>query len=65
METELEMVLRHVRQGEAHIVGQIKIVDRLLLAGCPTVDAYDLLDHFENTLRLHNDHLGRLLRKTN
>lgn len=64
METELEMVRRHIRQEEAHIENQHKIVARLHLSGRPTDTAYDLLAQFENTLRLHQDHLNRLLRKS-
>jgi ATP-dependent protease HslVU (ClpYQ) peptidase subunit len=58
------MVLRHIRQGEAHVAGQHKIVARLHLAGCSTDAAYDLLAQFENTLRLHKGHLDRLLHKS-
>ena len=58
------MVRRHIRQGEAHIVGQHKIIARLHLAGFPMDAAFDFLAQLESTLGLHNDHLNRLLRNS-
>ena len=59
-ETELQMVQRHVRQGEAHVARQHEIVAELRERGHPTDMAVVLLGEFEDLLRLHEAHLARL-----
>jgi len=59
-ETELEMVARHVRVGERHVVRQREIIAELAARGVSTEQASDLLMQFEDTLRQHRRHLARL-----
>ena len=59
-ETELQMVQRHVRQGEAHVQRQREIVTNLWERGAPTDIAVTLLEAFQDTLRQHKAHLARL-----
>jgi hypothetical protein len=61
METELEMVKRHVRQGERHVKRQREIVQELFDHKHPTVLAEQLLLAFEETLFDHRAHLARLM----
>ena len=67
IETELEMVERHVRQGERHVLRQHQIIAELGRDGRPTQVARDLLVLFEWTLLQHREHLDKLcfgIRKT-
>ncbi|TNC69471.1 hypothetical protein [Rubellimicrobium roseum] len=59
-ETELEMVQRHVREGEAHVKRQREIVAELRERGHPTDVAIALLAEFEDLLRQHKAHLVRI-----
>jgi hypothetical protein len=59
-ETELEMVRRHVREGEAHITRQREIVAVLLDGSDLHQLAEDLLLVLEESLWLHRAHLARL-----
>lgn len=59
-ETELEMVERHVRQGERHVTRQLDIIEEMMLRNQPTAVAESLLFNFEITLLAHHDHLYRL-----
>jgi hypothetical protein len=59
-ETELEMVTRHVREGERHVLRQREIVRDLLDRHHPTALAEQLLVEFEQTLVDHRAHLTRL-----
>ncbi len=59
-ETDLEMVRRHVRQGEGHLASQRAIIARLKASHLPTDEAEALLDTFEDVQRLHKAHLTRL-----
>ena len=59
-ETELEMVARHVRDGERHVTRQREIIAEFAARGASTVQASDLLMQFEATLRQHRKHLARL-----
>ena len=59
-ETELQMVRRHVREGEAHVQRQREIVTEMWERGAPTEIAVTLLEAFQDTLRQHKAHLVRL-----
>lgn len=59
-ETELQMVRRHVREGEALVQRQREIVTETLERGKQTYTAVTLLEQFEDTLRLHKTHLVRI-----
>jgi hypothetical protein len=60
-ETELQMVQRHVREGEAHVQRQREIVTEMWeRRGAPTDIAVTLLEAFQDTLRQHKAHLVRL-----
>jgi hypothetical protein len=59
-ETELEMVARHVRDGERHVARQREIIAELTSRGASTEQATDLLMQFEDTLLQHRRHLARL-----
>lgn len=59
-ETELEMVERHVRQGERHVARQREILAELGRDGHPTAFARDLLALYEWTLAQHRAHLNEL-----
>ena len=62
-ETELEMVRRHVREGEGQVQRQSELLARLQERGAWTdmIDmAVILLEQFEDIQRLHKAHLTRL-----
>jgi len=59
-ETELEMVRRHVREGEGHVKRQKKVVTELQERGAPTDIAISLLGAFRDVQRQHIAHLARL-----
>lgn len=61
METELEMVLRHVAQGERHVALQRRIVAHLREIGGDLRLAEQLLAEFEAALGEHRAHRDRLL----
>jgi hypothetical protein len=63
-ETELEMVERHVRQAERHVLRQRQIIEDLFERHHPTALAEQLLTEFEHNLRDHLEHLERLTGKT-
>jgi hypothetical protein len=60
IETELEMVQRHIRQGERHVLRQHEIIAELTLRNQPTWLAEGLLLDFQDIQRAHQDHLDRL-----
>lgn len=60
-ETDIEMVQRHVREGEEHVVRQREIVASLPPNSDLAVTAHQLLTLFEEGLEQHRDHLARLL----
>lgn len=60
IETEQEMVLRHVREGERHGANQREIVREISKRGEPTECALLILMQFEQVLELHRQHLARL-----
>jgi FixJ family two-component response regulator len=59
-ETELEMVERHVREAERHVLRQRQIIEQLLEGHHSTALAEQLLTEFEQTLHDHRAHLARL-----
>ena len=59
-ETELEMVERHVREGNRHIENQRRIVAYLRQAGWPTELAEQLLSNLEDIQTMHLEHLARI-----
>ena len=59
-ETELEMVERHVRQGERHVSRQLEIIADMLERNQYTGLAESLLFNLEISLRAHRDHLEQL-----
>jgi hypothetical protein len=59
-ETELEMVQRHVREGEARVARQREIVLGLLDGSDLRQLAESLLLILEESLWLHHTHLARL-----
>lgn len=60
-ETPLEMVQRHVRQGEQTIADQLLLIGRLRRGGLPTEEAVVLLGQFRAMLDEHSAHLQRML----
>ena len=60
-ETEIEMVQRHIRQGEGHVASQREIVASLPPDSPLAENARQLLTQFEETLESHHEHLARLL----
>ena len=59
-ETELEMVQRHVRQGERHVSRQIEIIADIKFRKQPTSSAENMLFSFDRSLRVHKSHLDQL-----
>ncbi len=59
-ESELEMVRRHVAEGERHVRLQREIVARLREMGAPTEDAERLQLQFEELLLMHQNHLSKV-----
>ena len=59
-ETELDMALRHVAEGERHIRIQDQIIAHLAVLGAPTELAEQLKRQFEELLVMHKQHLARL-----
>lgn len=53
---DLELVERHIAQGERHIVAQEELISRLRSRGLPTDKAESLLKQFHETLRDHYSH---------
>lgn len=60
-ETEIEMVRRHVREGEGHVTRQREIVASLPPMSEMAATARELLAVFEEGLEHHRAHLARLL----
>lgn len=59
-ETELEMVRRHVREGERIVVNQRALIDRLKASDRPIDEAEILLANFQAVQRQHEEHLSRI-----
>ena len=60
-ETELQMVERHIRQGERHVSRKIEIIADMQRRGQPTRLAERLLFNFDNILRAQREHLSELI----
>lgn len=61
-ETDLEMALRHVVEGERRVVRQRALAARLARSGGETAAlAEALLADFQATLEVHRAHLARLM----
>ena len=60
-ETELEMVQRHVRQGQKHVSRQVAIIAQMKIRKQSVDLAEALLFSFEWIQRAHQDHLDRLV----
>ena len=61
-EIELEMVQRHVREGEKHVSRQIEIIAEMKLRKQLTDLAQRVLFNLEHCQRNHLDHLEHLLK---
>jgi hypothetical protein len=61
-ESEIDMVIRHVREGQRHVNHQRQIITRLEAHGHPAKQARELLVTFEHTQALHRQHLERLVK---
>lgn len=59
-ETELQMVARHVREGEAILERQRALIAKLKERSSTTDETETLLDIYETSQALHLDHLKRL-----
>ena len=59
-ETELEMVWRHVLEGEVHLANQGALIARLKTSCLPTEEAEALLDTFEVSQRQHEAYLTHI-----
>jgi len=57
----IEMIRRHIAEGEKHVAAQRTIVLRLRELGADTGLAEDLLEEFEATLAEHQRHLNQAL----
>jgi negative regulator of genetic competence, sporulation and motility len=53
---DLEMVDRHIAQGERHVTQQEELVARLRSHGLPTDEAENLLEEFRALLLQHREH---------
>ena len=60
VETELEMVRRHVLEGERHVSRQLAIISSMKTRNERTGLAGDLLFSFYISLRAHKAHLEQL-----
>jgi hypothetical protein len=58
IETEMEMVARHIRGGEAVVARQSALVRRLKQGGFKSEKAEELLAVFRWTLANHYEHLA-------
>jgi hypothetical protein len=58
---QIDMIRRHIVEGERHVAAQRDIVERLHDLGADTALAEDLLEEFEATLAQHQVHLAQML----
>ncbi len=61
-ETHLEMAKRHVREAEAIVARQRKLVEQLRRDGHDLVEAERLLRNFEESLEAHRQGLAHMRR---
>jgi hypothetical protein len=59
---DLEMVNRHIAQGERHVVQQEELITRLRAQGIPTDEAEQFLAEFQLLLRQHRDHRSTIVK---
>ena len=59
--SDLEMVDRHIAQGERHVSQQEKLVLRLKSHGLPTDEAEQFLEDFRAMLLQHRSHREAML----
>ena len=59
-ETELEMVERHVRQGQRRLANQRQLIAHLGRQGLSIELAQRLLNNLEEVQELHLQHLARI-----
>ena len=59
-EAELEMIRRHIREGERHLANQRALIARLKSSHLPAAAAEALPDTFEDIQCQHKAHLARL-----
>ena len=59
LETELETIERHIREGEAHIDHQTTLVAELTHNGQQYDQELALLQGLRRVLQSHHDHLSR------
>ncbi|EJC75588.1 hypothetical protein Rleg10DRAFT_5778 [Rhizobium leguminosarum bv. trifolii WSM2012] len=59
-ETPVEMVARHILEGERHLAGQIALLERLRRKGLPTEVAEELLERFYLSQAQHEEHRRRI-----
>jgi hypothetical protein len=60
-ETELRMARRHVREGEACIARQVRVIAKLREKGLPTGQAEGVLRWLKETQRLFEEHTRNLM----
>jgi hypothetical protein len=63
VETELQVVQRHIREGKAILVRQHAVVERLRTTGFATDQAEVLLSNFHDFQALHEEHQARIIHK--
>jgi hypothetical protein len=57
---QLDMIRRHIAEGERHVAKQRDVIERLYELGGDVGLAEDLLEEFEATLAEHRRHLAEL-----
>ena len=58
---DVQMVERHILQGEEHVRRQTELIDRLRSKGLPTGAAEEWLAQFEDMLQQHWDHRALMI----
>ncbi|MFL6736367.1 MAG: hypothetical protein ACJ8F4_04835 [Sphingomonas sp.] len=56
----LDLVDRHIAQGERHIIQQEELISRLRIRGLPAAAAEALLLQFRDALHEHRTHRDRI-----
>lgn len=60
-EPELEMVHRHVREGQVRVLRPLELIAELAFRNQPTALAESLVLVFQDVQRAHVNHLERLI----